>query len=101
MGFLCYPYAAVTNKWHASLNNLFSYFFQMAYNLLSEIHNDSHQWTICALVSRLWLYRGGTDEGTLKHVDLVLLDAEVRTTALALAACYGRWFKLLALYLLC
>jgi hypothetical protein len=49
----------------------------MAYSLLSEIHSDSHQWTICALVSRMWHYRGGTDVGPIKHTDLVLLDTEV------------------------
>ncbi|KAM0823597.1 hypothetical protein ACQ4PT_070773 [Festuca glaucescens] len=50
--------------------------FKMAFNLLSEIHSDSHQWTICVLVSRLWNYRGGTDEGAIQHTDMVLLDTE-------------------------
>ncbi|KAM0919994.1 hypothetical protein ACQ4PT_007868 [Festuca glaucescens] len=49
---------------------------KMAFKLLSEIHKDSHQWTICVLVSRLWHYRGGTDEGAIQHTDLVLLDTE-------------------------
>ncbi|KAM0919996.1 hypothetical protein ACQ4PT_007868 [Festuca glaucescens] len=50
--------------------------YKMAFKLLSEIHKDSHQWTICVLVSRLWHYRGGTDEGAIQHTDLVLLDTE-------------------------
>jgi hypothetical protein len=51
--------------------------FQMAHSPLSAIHNGSNQWTICALVSRMWHYRGGTDEGPIRHTDLVLLDTEV------------------------
>ena len=50
---------------------------QMTFSLLSEIHKDSHQWTIRVLVSRMWNYRGGTDEGPILHTDLVLLDIEV------------------------
>ncbi|KAM0832056.1 hypothetical protein ACQ4PT_065142 [Festuca glaucescens] len=50
---------------------------KMAFNLLSEIHMDSHQWTICVLVSRLWNYHGGTDEGAIQHTDMVLLDTEI------------------------
>jgi hypothetical protein len=49
----------------------------MAHSLLSEIHRDSIQWTICVLVSCMWHYHGGTDEGPIKHTDLVLLDEEV------------------------
>ncbi|XP_047084782.1 uncharacterized protein LOC124696039 [Lolium rigidum] len=48
----------------------------MAFNLLSEIHSDSNQWTIRVLVSRMWHYRGGTDVGAIQHTDLVLLDIE-------------------------
>jgi hypothetical protein len=51
--------------------------FQMPINPLREIHKDSHHWTICVLVSRMWHYRGGTDEGPIKHTDLVLLDTDV------------------------
>ncbi|KAM0912335.1 hypothetical protein ACQ4PT_012850 [Festuca glaucescens] len=49
---------------------------EMLINLLSEIHKDSRQWTICVLVSRMWHYRGGTDEGPIKHTDLVLIDEQ-------------------------
>ncbi|KAM0902532.1 hypothetical protein ACQ4PT_019216 [Festuca glaucescens] len=49
---------------------------EMAINPLREIHKDSHHWTICVLVSRMWHYRGGTDEGAIKHTDLVLLDTD-------------------------
>ncbi|KAM0821947.1 hypothetical protein ACQ4PT_071836 [Festuca glaucescens] len=49
---------------------------EMPINLLSEIHKDSHQWTICVLVSRMWHYRGGIDEGPIKHTDLVLIDEQ-------------------------
>ncbi|KAM0832332.1 hypothetical protein ACQ4PT_064970 [Festuca glaucescens] len=48
----------------------------MAVNLLSEIHSRSNQWTISVLISRMWHYRGGTDEGPLQHTDVVLIDQE-------------------------
>ncbi|KAK1618128.1 hypothetical protein QYE76_023645 [Lolium multiflorum] len=48
----------------------------MAINLLSEIHSRSNQWTISVLISRMWHYRGGTDEGPLQHTDVVLIDQE-------------------------
>ena len=57
-------------------------FLQMACSKLSEINNDSDQWTICVLVSRLWHFRGGTDDGPIKHTDLVLLDSEVSSASL-------------------
>ncbi|KAM0874511.1 hypothetical protein ACQ4PT_037356 [Festuca glaucescens] len=49
---------------------------EMAVNLLSEIHSDSNQWAISVLVSRMWHYRGGTNEGPLQHTDVVLIDQE-------------------------
>jgi hypothetical protein len=58
--------------------------FQIAFNLLSEIHSDSNQWTIRVLVSRMWHYRGGTDVGAIQHTDLVLLDIEVGVIVLQL-----------------
>ncbi|KAM0904045.1 hypothetical protein ACQ4PT_018277 [Festuca glaucescens] len=59
-------------------NIVFSEIFQslMAVNLLSEIHSGSNQWTISVLVSRMWHYRGGTNEGPLQHTDVVLIDQE-------------------------
>ncbi|KAM0834023.1 hypothetical protein ACQ4PT_063881 [Festuca glaucescens] len=48
----------------------------MAVNLLSEIHSRSNQWTISVLISLMWHYRGGTDEGPLQHTDVVLIDQE-------------------------
>uniref|UniRef100_A0ACD6A059 Uncharacterized protein n=1 Tax=Avena sativa TaxID=4498 RepID=A0ACD6A059_AVESA len=48
----------------------------MAHNMLSEIHKDNTHWTIYVLVSHMWHYCGGTDEGPIKHTDLVLLDSE-------------------------
>ncbi|KAM0885153.1 hypothetical protein ACQ4PT_030511 [Festuca glaucescens] len=49
---------------------------KMAVNLLSEIHSRSNQWTISVLISRMWHYHGGTDEGPLQHTDVVLIDQE-------------------------
>ncbi|KAM0885149.1 hypothetical protein ACQ4PT_030511 [Festuca glaucescens] len=59
-------------------NIVFSETFQslMAVNLLSEIHSRSNQWTISVLISRMWHYHGGTDEGPLQHTDVVLIDQE-------------------------
>ena len=74
-------------------------FVQMACSLLSEIHKDSHQWTICVLVSRMWHYRGGTDEGPIKHTDLVLLDTEVNAEVLPWDMCYSAVLKLTASFL--
>ncbi|KAM3312485.1 hypothetical protein ACQJBY_032412 [Aegilops geniculata] len=34
---------------------------EIAHQLLSEIHNHNMKWAVSVLVSRLWFYRGGTD----------------------------------------
>jgi hypothetical protein len=70
----------------------------MAFSLLSEIHKDSHQWSIRVLVSRMWHYRGGTDDGPIKHTDLVLLDVEVSATLPVLHECHGSCFQMLAYF---
>lgn len=49
---------------------------KMGYQLLSEVHNQSRKWTISVLVSHLWFYRGGTDNGPIQHMDLVVLDSQ-------------------------
>lgn len=34
--------------------------------------------TVLVRASRVWKYRGGTDDGEIRHVDIVLIDSEVR-----------------------
>ncbi|XP_062227408.1 replication factor A protein 1-like [Phragmites australis] len=46
----------------------------MAFDLLPTLHPKSKHWVICVRVSRKWEYRGGTDDGPILHVDLVLAD---------------------------
>ncbi|XP_062197913.1 replication factor A protein 1-like [Phragmites australis] len=46
----------------------------MPYNLLSDINPSSIHWTIQVKVSRMWEFHGNTDEGPIKHLDLILLD---------------------------
>jgi hypothetical protein len=50
---------------------------QMSHSLLSALHKDSNRWAICVLVSHMWHYQGGTDEGPIEHTVLVLLVREV------------------------
>lgn len=45
--------------------------------MLKDINPQGRHWSICTRVSRMWDYRGGTDDGQIRHVDLVLVDAEV------------------------
>lgn len=44
--------------------------------MLKDINPQGRHWVISTRVSRMWDYRGGTDDGQIRHVDLVLLDAE-------------------------
>ncbi|XP_062210360.1 uncharacterized protein LOC133911879 isoform X6 [Phragmites australis] len=44
--------------------------------MLKDINPQGRHWSICTRVSRMWDYRGGTDDGQIRHVDLVLVDAE-------------------------
>ncbi|KAL6596970.1 hypothetical protein ACP70R_047104 [Stipagrostis hirtigluma subsp. patula] len=48
----------------------------MTFDLLPTLHPRSKHWTICVRVSRMWEYRGGTDDGPIQHLDLVLVDSE-------------------------
>ncbi|KAL6633538.1 hypothetical protein ACP70R_026209 [Stipagrostis hirtigluma subsp. patula] len=48
----------------------------MRYDPLPTLHSRSKHWTICVRVSRMWEYRGGTDDGPIQHLDLVLIDSE-------------------------
>ncbi|XP_062194100.1 uncharacterized protein LOC133897388 isoform X4 [Phragmites australis] len=48
----------------------------MPFDLLPTLHPKSKHWTICARVSRKWEYRGGTDDGPIAHIDLVLIDEQ-------------------------
>ena len=49
----------------------------MAFDLLPALHLRVRRATICVRVSRKWEYHGGTDDGPIQHVDLVLIDAKV------------------------
>ncbi|VAH38113.1 unnamed protein product [Triticum turgidum subsp. durum] len=45
-------------------------------SLLSQINDREMFWNAKVLVSRIWHYRGGTDEGAIMHTDIVVLDKE-------------------------
>lgn len=49
----------------------------MAFDLLPTLRPRQWRVTICVRVCRKWEYRGGTDDGPIQHVDLVLVDAKV------------------------
>ncbi|KAM0844699.1 hypothetical protein ACQ4PT_056882 [Festuca glaucescens] len=51
-------------------------FQSMAINLLTELVKGNRDWTIHVFVSRLWLHRGATDDGPVKHMDAVFQDTE-------------------------
>ena len=49
----------------------------MAFDLLPSLKVGNMHAVILVWVSRKWEYRGGTDDGPVQHVDLVLLDEQV------------------------
>jgi hypothetical protein len=56
-------------------------------SLLSQINDREMFWNAKVLVSRIWHYRGGTDEGAIMHTDIVVLDKEVCFVLQNLCSC--------------
>uniref|UniRef100_A0ACD5ZAD9 Uncharacterized protein n=1 Tax=Avena sativa TaxID=4498 RepID=A0ACD5ZAD9_AVESA len=48
----------------------------MAVNQLSELHPNRRDWTVHVYVSRLWQHRGATDDGPIRHTDIVFQDSQ-------------------------
>ncbi|CAD6259972.1 unnamed protein product [Miscanthus lutarioriparius] len=48
----------------------------MAFSMLPALRPNDWRAVICVRVCRKWEYRGGTDDGPVQHVDLVLLDEQ-------------------------
>jgi hypothetical protein len=59
----------------------------MAFDLLPALRPRAWRSTICVRVCRKWEYRGGTDDGLIQHVDLVLVDEKVCSSGPFLGAC--------------
>lgn len=49
----------------------------MTYVKLRNLNNQFRDGAILVRASRVWEYRGGTDEGELQHLDLVFIDSDV------------------------
>jgi hypothetical protein len=49
----------------------------MAFDMLPALRPRHWRATVYVRVCRKWEYRGGTDDGPIQHVDLVLLDEQV------------------------
>jgi len=49
---------------------------EMPISPLSDLNPFSRDWTVHVYVSRLWQHRGATDDGPIKHTDMVFLDAQ-------------------------
>jgi replication factor A1 len=63
----------------------------MAFDLLPSLKVGNMRAVICVRVSRKWEYRGGTDDGPIQHVDLVLIDAKVRLLSGYISTCISCW----------
>ncbi|KAM0876286.1 hypothetical protein ACQ4PT_036257 [Festuca glaucescens] len=60
---------------------------EMPISPLSKVNPGSRDWAVQVYVSRRWHHRGGTDDGPIKHTDLVLLDKEGNHMYGEIAAC--------------
>jgi hypothetical protein len=67
---------------------------QPGFNPLSDLRPGNTRWAVRVFVSRLWHHRGGTDNGPIKHTDMVFLDAEVLFV-------YNNIFSALSVYMSC
>ena len=56
----------------------------MVISPLSELNPGSRNWTVQVYVSRLWLHRGASDDGPIKHIGIVFQDKEVVVCLLVL-----------------
>lgn len=65
-------------------------------SLLSQIHDKEINWNVCVLLSRLWHYRGTSDDGPILHTDLVVIGQEVH-----FIPCYVSLYSSLSCFLCC
>ncbi|WVZ63152.1 hypothetical protein U9M48_012810 [Paspalum notatum var. saurae] len=66
---------------HFGLLSMPCQIFAMAFDLLSSLRPRERNAVVRVRVCRKWEFRGGTDDGPIAHVDLVLVDEKVRTTS--------------------